>query len=921
MIKIGPRQIFQMRYQDIAPGDLICTYEVLTTRPDLLNIRHMQTYATFSHRPELNRLFHTAVIVQTYPRAGMCRIAHADGGSRKVELQEESLKDHHPGQAMLIFRAKDRALRREMVEVASQSAQAEKGHLCKNVMMDTLFQRVRQTARFFWFENGRKEASENTLRTIAQMTLHYGKNGQFYGADGTGSREMRCTEYVGNVVNVAATRLLCKNILENQQITDPEKAIHQRLRTLNRGQGHLWKFSHTETTPASLIDFLLKHPDRFETVGYLGAYSEPLEGPPLDLQKKSHPIDKSLAETKRILSIEKEEIKKASLHRTEKTLRLSLNTLALQKAEAVQIQAIANRVFRWGDFFRSTYILAPLFLGCSLAGRVLTHFSQMKRSFCEKMERDLLIVHERIRKNGALFLDLEKPLEKGLRPWVHFSLDGGTTWEQEPFRSSQKNWVAHMVIPKDKDLIYRLFIGPENLHDSDPIGKAIAWQKTERDEKILVPYRSLKDQNGQLQLGHCQNLIWEAPEIKLQGSKEMRAYFDRCNQIAPQAMEPRSIQEYENRYTALEDTLPPFSQGDDELTQHVTAFLQEEMKLQVLPEQILLMRGGLRRGLSGDPIYRISDPMGRPLLAIKVFKKSRGKFSREFFTLTNHRRFPLQTLHVPAPAGIGAAQVGDKRLYFLATEYISGISVYDLFVQLGAEKTAEERKKAFAKLLHVYQKLGTAMAEFHRADQSTPLPIHPAFQDLLQAFSTNAFLKFQGHFEAPFLQKLRQFFETHFALEQEKLFPRGYFHGDVNTGNWIYNPISDRLTLLDWPDGSFSVGKGGTPTGLAFYDIIQIRNELLTRQALGVTPEEIAQLDRVFVDTYTARGLTLPSPETSRFFNCVDLIGSLKWFIDKRACFVEANQLKLAEQIHQLKLQQLKTLIELFRSTDCPSPR
>ena len=77
-IQIGSHLVPQIKYQQIKPGDFLCTYEVLTTRPDFLFLEFSQKYASFYQRKELNKMFHGEVIVRKYPREGIYQIAHGD---------------------------------------------------------------------------------------------------------------------------------------------------------------------------------------------------------------------------------------------------------------------------------------------------------------------------------------------------------------------------------------------------------------------------------------------------------------------------------------------------------------------------------------------------------------------------------------------------------------------------------------------------------------------------------------------------------------------------------------------------------------------------------------------------------------------------------------------------------------------------
>lgn len=1029
-IRIGQHLVRRIGYEQIRPGDLVCTYEALTTRPDLLAIRTLQKYATFSHRPELNKMFHFEVIVDKHPRLGAFRIAHADGSTQKVGMQNDNFKDHHPGQAFLIFRAKDEAIRKEIVAIATKTAEPGNGHTCRILKLDSWFHRLGNIFRFFKFENLWHKASHRTLKNVAQMTAEYEATGRFYTPEGTGARAMSCVEYVANVVNVATARALKPAPLAASQSERTESVFNQfkEINSSPAARGFPLKYSNGDATPASLVDFLLKNPSQFKTVGYLGAISEQIDGPILDIQGDPIPFSlerlsrvirsedpqemqpnpmyaakvmkalgmlsdswqlypkaakdpakiqtlfaalnahmykqplsalaKSLSKMKMdvaacqrlaeqlrlitiesgldekgapfggvspkigslsfedwklILSLEKEFLKSAPMERTEKTLKMSLNVLATQRVASEKIQAVAQRAFGIGRYLWSSVVLAPISLGFTLVGNVCNRIAAARQRAIDTQRYELLSVHERVRKNGRI--TLQTNVAAGNRPWIQYSVDGGKTWDQEPFMARASAWDAHLHIPDGSDIQYKLFIGPEDVNDVDPVGKAAAWQQTESPEGVFVPHHKMgkSPENSFMAIDACPHPVWNGEMNFPQRSPDVFVYQARCNQIAPLNDWPPTVQEYEDNFAKLEAQLEPLITVDqvheDPIVNQLQIFVEKKLGMKILPEQIQFMNGGLGKGLSGDKIYRVVDALQNPILIVKVFMKSRSKFSREFYTLMNHEGLNLKHLNLPTVLGIGASRAQDSPIYFLATNFIPGISIYELFTQLMSNKVgSRERSDLLKKLLHVYAKFGQGLAELHRSAKTHPQSMHPAFIDLLRVFSKNAFKKFKDHLEPSFVAKLEAFFEERFAVQRQKQFALGYIHGDINPGNLLINFATDQLSCVDWPDGSLSVGQNGVATGIPFYDLIQIRNELIMRKSQGLTDEEIDQILQVFMHHYTANGGTTESPQTMEFFSAVDLIGSIKWFIDKKDRFVP-GQLAIAEGVYKQKLHQLGTLI------------
>jgi len=590
-IKIGQHNLSKIECDDIRPGDFICTYEALTTRSDLLAIESLQKLTSLKKRPELNKMFHAEIVLHKYPRSGMYRVAHANGSTKRVVLENDNFKAHHPGQALIIFRAKDEKVQREIVAIANKTAEAGNGHQCKILKLDSPIKRVYYLFRLFIAENLRAISLNKTLKNIAHMVVNFGENGRFYHRDNTGSRAMRCVEYVANVVNAATVRIFSTDLQREVSREEKIQSVFNQIKELNQNYTLPFKLSRTETTPANFVDFFLNNSKYFQTVGYLGEYSEPLDGPALDVKgrtiqisprilleilsnnlfseteidhiyaaklmkalgilsnswklhlkaaidptkikalctciyAKEHNLSLKIDEIKdteeldrwsndllrkiealankdsetvhfeelpriktlsyedisQVLLIEKECIKiSSSLERVDKTLKLSLNALENQANKIAKTRSFAERMIKYGRMTLKTIFLSPLYLGFSIAGHILNKNARAEEKTCCKKTNDLLVLHEKIRKNGKITLTSDITFE-GHRPWAHYSTDNGTTWYQDPFKDQGAFWDINVCVPKGKSITYMLFIGPEDISDPDPIGKAKAWQKANFSE-------------------------------------------------------------------------------------------------------------------------------------------------------------------------------------------------------------------------------------------------------------------------------------------------------------------------------------------------------------------------------------------------------------------------------------------------------
>lgn len=105
-IQIGNHSLKKISYADLMPGDIVCTYESTGTSPSVLEALDFQKMVLPSSQKPLHKMLHFEVIVEKCARAGMYRIAHASGLSKKVELNYENFKNYDPGQAIIVFRSK-----------------------------------------------------------------------------------------------------------------------------------------------------------------------------------------------------------------------------------------------------------------------------------------------------------------------------------------------------------------------------------------------------------------------------------------------------------------------------------------------------------------------------------------------------------------------------------------------------------------------------------------------------------------------------------------------------------------------------------------------------------------------------------------------------------------------------------------------
>jgi aminoglycoside phosphotransferase (APT) family kinase protein len=389
---------------------------------------------------------------------------------------------------------------------------------------------------------------------------------------------------------------------------------------------------------------------------------------------------------------------------------------------------------------------------------------------------------------------------------------------------------------------------------------------------------------------------------------QVKDYFEKCNAIAPTETFPLTKEEYQNSYSNLEKEIKaPLEMPcdrDDAIVFSIQRLLKDHLKVEVPADQVILMKGGLGTGLSGNRIYKIVDKDKKPLFAIKVFKGCSGDFSREFFALKNFERF----LCVPSVVEIDACAAENTTTFFLVMTYIEGSTLHSLLRNFIQAKEKTEKEKLFKTLIQAYVKLGDSFAAIHNATKTKPLPLHPIYLDELDTFSQRTFPKLASAMDPNLLQSAKEYFSSHFARIRDQLFVRNYLHGDTNPANFIYNKTTDRLWMIDLIEGTASVGKNGLAVGPPGCDVMRILNKILQLKDSWISEKEGLTLRSAFLSHYTAAGGVLPSKEVMDFVSFLNYVDFLLWYHDISPTLSEREQVALKKESLWV-IKQLETLV------------
>ena len=174
-INLGVCYLSRIGYNDVKPGDIVCTYEPLSTNRKIQKLANFQNIISLFKRPKLSRTFHFEIITKKLAKTGCYEIAHVDGSKGKVLLQEDDFLSHYSGQAFLIFRAKNAAYRNEIVEVAKQTAREGNHHGARRLPFTAfkILQKAYEILRCFLFENFPTFSSRGQRQKVAQLAVDF----------------------------------------------------------------------------------------------------------------------------------------------------------------------------------------------------------------------------------------------------------------------------------------------------------------------------------------------------------------------------------------------------------------------------------------------------------------------------------------------------------------------------------------------------------------------------------------------------------------------------------------------------------------------------------------------------------------------------------------------------------------------------
>jgi hypothetical protein len=278
----------------------------------------------------------------------------------------------------------------------------------------------------------------------------------------------------------------------------------------------------------------------------------------------------------------------------------------------------------------------------------------------------------------------------------------------------------------------------------------------------------------------------------------------------------------------------------------------------IWPQQIATFLGG---EIGVDPARVTVDPVGggksnAPVFRIRIgaeelgfFKvfDSIGEAQTEVSMIKQIASKHLKNMEVVGDKGeIGIADGDGNTKGGMMMETAKGTSVDAMVKSLPTEPAL--RPEAIAKLREAVVKVAKGLAEMHQAFADGD----PQTMEQKTSESDYTLRKLEGiraQIGEAHYARIRAALEVQVAAYKAAKVPATAYHGDANTGNFIVGP-DGKLRMIDVGSMQWSLDGAGKPKGTGAADVARFLESLESKRPGSLTPEEVAQLTKLFNDTY-----------------------------------------------------------------------
>lgn len=274
-LQLDNQLLRQISIDELKPGDIICTYESISTQPTIALATFGQMFTKSGSKKNLNRMLHFEIILGEGNYPGSKYVAHATGVGQKQIIKElQDFTRFTPGTAIVVMRPKCPRLKNEIIQVAQTTV--NKGNCWKIKGIESMGSLVSENLGGYVYSKPHLQ----TMTKVARMAVDsqdrfLKKNGEL--------KSMSCAQYVSNVVNCSLLRtdpdiepIITDSAIERREKIDRiAQILIEKDFATDFAAGGLF---HDEVNSASLTDHILNHPDEWEVPGFIGSIGNPFIG-------------------------------------------------------------------------------------------------------------------------------------------------------------------------------------------------------------------------------------------------------------------------------------------------------------------------------------------------------------------------------------------------------------------------------------------------------------------------------------------------------------------------------------------------------------------------------------------------------------------------------------------------------------------
>jgi|GEM_PF-2392738 hypothetical protein len=398
--------------------------------------------------------------------------------------------------------------------------------------------------------------------------------------------------------------------------------------------------------------------------------------------------------------------------------------------------------------------------------------------------------------------------------------------------------------------------------------------------------------------------------------KTINTLFELAKQTRPAAFGEPQQEPFLEIAKQIESTLPDYTK-DNDINKTIIHFLDKTLEIKITDQQIQQVPAGPAGGFSGNLIFFINDKNKKPFLVVKIFKdpynaESFGGFVMEASAFDIASTFPNKELNCISIKSVGKCTIDTKDFAIMALSLAPGINLHDYIIQIiPCPQESALRIETFNKVQKSMYKFGKALAELHTTHIGSKNTLHPAFKKYILKSYRKMLKRLQKDNPGINISRFKTCFNSLLDKVENQKVVRSFAYGDAHLGNFLYEPQTGTMTIIDLASLHLSADRNGNPISTAALDYSRIPDTFSIYTRFGLTQNESDTLMKAFRKGYQDNNGTVPTQLEMTFFklfNDVWLTGFLLKQIEKKSAFVDEGFKKVTEY----NIEQIKKTIENY---------